>query len=155
MNTIDGEAIIQARIRGESARHIAKRLGCTLDDINDVLDRFAAATITNKLRTHTLALELARLDELTHVFEKQAKAGDPQSGLLVTKIIERRCLLLGIAAPPRAAPQVDLEIKPAITSTERIKAAIDRIRGLPKPEAEATPEEAGKGEPEQGEDQAS
>jgi hypothetical protein len=33
-----------------------------------------------------------------------------------------------------------MQIKPAVTSTERIKEAIDRIRGLPKPEPK--PEEA-------------
>jgi len=36
-------------------------LGCSVAEVNRVLDLFANATITDK---HTLALELARLDEL-------------------------------------------------------------------------------------------
>ncbi|GLR85833.1 hypothetical protein [Bradyrhizobium iriomotense] len=136
--TIDGEDIVQARVRGESVRNIAKRFGCSIADVNDVLDRFAAMTITNKLRVHTLALELERLDELQRVFESQARGGDVQSALLVTKIIERRSVLLGLSMQPRSDPQViEGQVQPAENSTERVRAAIDRIRGkLPKPEGE-------------------
>ena len=58
--------------------------------VNDVLYKFATQTITQKLRTHTLALELERLDKMQQVFERQARAGDVQSAHLVTKLIERR-----------------------------------------------------------------
>jgi len=149
MNSIDCEDIIDARVRGESARSIAKRLGCTIDDVNDVLDRFATQTITNKLRTHTLALELERLDNLQQVFERQAKAGDVASGSLVTKIIERRCIMLGLSAPSRVDPQIiEQQTAPTQTSTERIRAAIDRIRSLPKPEAEQDNQEQPRDTPE-------
>jgi Tfp pilus assembly PilM family ATPase len=37
-------------------------------EVNRVLDLFANATITDKVRKHTLALELARLDELQEAF---------------------------------------------------------------------------------------
>jgi hypothetical protein len=63
--TVDSEAIIQARIRGYSARAIAKHLGCTVADVTDALDNFARLTLTKNLRTHTLALELERLDEFS------------------------------------------------------------------------------------------
>jgi hypothetical protein len=135
--TIDGEAIIQARLRGYSVRSIAKHTGCSVADVNDVLDRFAAATITEKLRTHTLALELERLDGIMRVFEQRAREGDLGAAALITKIIERRCIMLGLAAPPRADPQIiELQAKPAETSTQRLRAAIDRIRSLPKPDGE-------------------
>ena len=39
-------------------------LGCSVAEVNRVLDLFANATITDQVRKHTLALELARLDEL-------------------------------------------------------------------------------------------
>src|SRR5262249_8158979 len=91
--------------RGPRARRehplYLERLGCSVADINDVLDRFAHVTISANLRTHTLALELERLDKLQQSFEQQAHAGDVQSAMLVTKIIERRCIMLGLSAPPR------------------------------------------------------
>jgi hypothetical protein len=96
-NVIDGEAIITARVRGFSVRHIAKHMGCSIDDVNDVLDRFSYQTLTERLRTHTLALELERLDSMQQVFEKQARSGDIQAAALVTRLIERRCILLGRA----------------------------------------------------------
>src|SRR5215469_13312330 len=125
--TIDSEAIIEARVQGESIRSISKRLGCSIEDINDTLDRFAKVTISKNLRTHTLALELERLDRLQHTFERQAEAGDIQSAMLCHKITERRCIMLGISAPPRVDPQIiEQQPAPAQTSTERIRAAIDR-----------------------------
>src|SRR5262249_42980173 len=112
-----------------------KRLGCSVADINDVLDHFAHVTISANLRTPTLGLELQRLDNLQQAFEQQAKAGDVQAAMLVTKIIERRCVMLGLSAPPRVDQHIIEHAQPpAMTSTERIRAAIDRIRGLPKPE---------------------
>lgn len=138
-NTVDAEAIIQARIRGWPVRTIARQLGCSIADVMDALDRHAAMTLTSKLRTHTLALELDRLDEMQRTFDKQAREGDVASAALVLKIIERRQIMLGLAAPPRVDPQlIELQIKPAETSTERIRAAIDRL--LPKPEPEPEPD---------------
>src|SRR5262245_61642989 len=139
MNAIDSEEIIEARVRGESVRSIAKRLGCTVTDINDVLDHFATQTISAKLRTHTLALELERLDSLQQVFERQAKAGDVASAHLVTKLIERRCILLGLAAPPRVDSHIiEHASPPAMTSTEKLRAAIDRLRLEKKPNGEGS-----------------
>ena len=43
-------------------------LGCSVAEVNRVLDLFANATITDQVRKHTLALELARLDELQEAF---------------------------------------------------------------------------------------
>ena len=146
MREIDSEQIIQARIRGESARSIAKRLHCTLADINDVMDRFATTTLTDKLRAHTLALEIERLDELQEVFNDQAKAGDVQSALLVTKIIERRSILLGLSAPPRTDHHIIEHAQPpAMTSTERIRAAIDLLRLEKQPKIEDNGEDSDDG----------
>jgi hypothetical protein len=63
-------------------------------------------TFSDPVRKHTLALELARLDELEEVFLEQAKGGDVQAARLVTKIIERRCLMLSLHALHTAALQV-------------------------------------------------
>ena len=133
---LDGEDIVQARIRGESVRSIAKRLSCTLTEVHKVLDRLAETTIDEKTRKHTLALELARLDELQTVFHDRALAGDVHCGALVAKIIERRCTMLGLYTPPAATLQVIEAEAPKETSTDRICAAIDRIRSkrLPRPD---------------------
>lgn len=56
-------------------------------------------TITERIREYTLTLELARLDELQQVFYERAKEGDVSAGALVTKIIERRGLILGLHRP--------------------------------------------------------
>jgi hypothetical protein len=40
-----------------------------LADVNRALDFFTDATFNDKLRKHTLALELARLNELQEVFD--------------------------------------------------------------------------------------
>src|SRR5215472_11170960 len=90
---LDGEDIVQARIRGESVRSIAKRVSCTLAEVHKVLDRFAETVIDDKTRKHSLALELERLDQLQQVFGARAPEGDVQCGALVAKIIERRCTM--------------------------------------------------------------
>jgi hypothetical protein len=41
-------------------------------EVNAVIDRFADATIDEKIRKHSLALELARLDQLQETFFTQA-----------------------------------------------------------------------------------
>jgi hypothetical protein len=129
LEMVDCDAIIDARVRGESARSISRRLGVSLDDIFDVLDRWATQTINHKLRFHTLALELARLDDLHKVFDAQARTGDVASGALVTKIGEQRRILLGLGAGPRRQDQdtIDAQAVPAKTSTERIEEVINRL----------------------------
>ena len=136
---LDGEDIVQARIRGESVRSIAKRLSCTLAEVHKVLDRFAETTIDEKTRKHTLALELARLDELQTVFHDRALAGDVHCGALVAKIIERRCTMLGLYTPPTATLQVIEADAPRETSTDKISALIHRIRGKTRDDPDNPP----------------
>src|SRR6516164_23179 len=126
---MNDNTIIQQRVSGRSARAIAKAQGCTLTDVNRVLDRFTETTIDDKVRKHTLALELARLDELQETFYARALEGDVACGALITKIIERRCTMLGLYTPQTATLQVIEAEAPRETSTERLRAAIDRIRG--------------------------
>src|SRR5215471_17769504 len=126
---LDGEDIVQARIRGESVRSIAKRVSCTLAEVHKVLDRFAETVIDDKTRKHSLALELERLDQVQQVFGARSLEGDVQCGALVAKIIERRCTMLGLYTPPTATLQVIEAEAPRETSTDKICAAIDRIRG--------------------------
>jgi len=126
---MNDEAIIQQRIVGRSARAIARAQGCTLAEVSKVLDRFTETTIDDKTRKHTLALELARLDELQETFYARALEGDVQCGALITKIIERRCTMLGLYTPQTATLQVIEAETPRETSTDKISALIERIRG--------------------------
>jgi len=126
---MNDDTIIQQRVSGRSARAIARAQGCTLAEVSRVLDRFTETTIDDKTRKHTLALELARLDELQETFYARALEGDVACGALITKIIERRCTMLGLYTPQTATLQVIEAETPRETSTERLRAAIDRIRG--------------------------
>jgi hypothetical protein len=47
---VDGEQIIAARLSGEPESKIAKRLGITLADVRDALDRFSATVISHHTR---------------------------------------------------------------------------------------------------------
>jgi hypothetical protein len=126
---MNDDTIIQQRVSGRSARAIARAQGCTLAEVSKVLDRFTETTIDDKTRKHTLALELARLDELQETFYARALEGDVACGALITKIIERRCVMLGLYTPQTATLQIIEAEAPRETSTERLRAAIDRIRG--------------------------
>ena len=124
---MNDDEVIRQRISGRSARAIAKAQATTVAEVT--LDRFTETTIDDKTRKHTLALELARLDELQETFYARALEGDVACGALITKIIERRCTMLGLYTPQTATLQVIEAEAPRETSTERLRAAIDRIRG--------------------------
>ena len=126
---MNDDEVIRQRISGRSARAIAKAQATTVAEVNKALDRFTETTIDDKIRRHTLALELARLDELQETFYARALEGDVACGALITKIIERRCTMLGLYTPQTATLQVIEAEAPRETSTERLRAAIDRIRG--------------------------
>ena len=126
---MNDDEIIRQRISGRSARAIAKAQVTTVAEVNKALDRFTETTIDDKVRRHTLALELARLDELQETFYARALEGDVACGALITKIIERRCVMLGLYTPQTATLQIIEAEAPRETSTERLRAAIDRIRG--------------------------
>jgi hypothetical protein len=130
---MNDDEVIRQRISGRSARAIAKAQGCTLTEVNRVLDRFTETTIDDKTRKHTLALELARLDELQETFYARALEGDVACGALIRKIIERRCTMLGLYTPQTATLQVIEAEAPKETSIDRIEAAINRIRGIKPP----------------------
>jgi hypothetical protein len=51
------DEIIHQRINGSSVRAIARSHGCAVTEVNAVIDRFADATIDDKTRKHSLALE--------------------------------------------------------------------------------------------------
>src|SRR5262245_28865607 len=86
-------------------------------------------------------LGVGAIGPTAQVFSARALEGDVASGALVAKIIERRCTMLGLYTPPATMLQVIEAEAPRETSTEKIRAAIDRIRGrLPKPDGPEDPD---------------
>jgi hypothetical protein len=61
---MNDDGIIQQRIAGRSVRAIAKAQGQSVAQVNEVIDRWPELQIDDKVRKNTLALELARLDQL-------------------------------------------------------------------------------------------
>ena len=128
-------------------RRIADDFGCTIAEVHAVLDRHPIEIDRDTYLRRTLALELIRLDQLEMAFEDKAiRDQDVAAGVLMVKIAERRAILLGLNPPLGHAVQViqhEPENKP--TSTERLRAAIDRIRGktqqddLPSTKRDDTP----------------
>jgi hypothetical protein len=123
---MDNDELVNKRVHA-----IARAHSCSIDDVHAALDRHPMELDREAYLKRTLALELMRLDQLEMAFEGKAiRDGDVAAGALLVKVAERRATLLGLNAPIGHAVQViqhDLPNKP--TSTERIRAAIDRIRG--------------------------
>ncbi|HEY2529283.1 MAG TPA: hypothetical protein VGJ20_15270 [Xanthobacteraceae bacterium] len=120
----DDDQIIQQRINGRSVREIAKAQGCSVAEVNFVIERSSNEALTDRVRKHTLCLELARLDELQQVYYQRALEGDVQSGALVTKIIERHGGMLGLHVPQTAVLKIVEDAAPRETSTDRIETAL-------------------------------
>src|SRR5262249_52751542 len=136
---MNDDEIVQQRVSGRSARAIARAHGITPAEVSKVLDRFTETTIDDKTRKHTLALELARLDELQETFYARALEGDGAAGALIPKIIERRCVMLGLSTPQTATLQVIEAETPRETSTDKISALIERIRGKTRDDPDDPP----------------
>jgi hypothetical protein len=84
-----------------------------------------------------LSIEVARLDALLEKYFMLAMAGDIDAGTLYCKLASRKASLLGLDAPAHTtALIVHATAPPRMTSTERLRAAVDRIRGkrLPSPD---------------------
>ena len=121
---------------------LAEDHGLTVPETLAALDKHPIETDRDTYLKRTLALELIELDRLAAVFRVKAFAGDTASAAILLKVAERRATLLGMNAPQGHAVQiVQHEPAAAQTSTEKIRAAIDRIRGksLPRPDGSDDP----------------
>jgi hypothetical protein len=63
------------------------------------------------------------LDEVEETFYARTLGGDVSCGALVTKILERRCVMLGLHTSQTAVLQIVEEAGPKETSTYRIERA--------------------------------
>jgi hypothetical protein len=122
------EAIFKARLAGKSVRRIAREFRTDLATVESVVQR-CCPVINTQMRLAALALDLERLDELQNVFYSDAMNGDAQAAAICLKIAERRSCYLGLDSPMRIDPvQLAAEAQPQPTSTERIMAALNRLR---------------------------
>src|SRR5262249_24793714 len=126
----------QDRITGRRIKRLAQEFHCTAAEVNAALAKHPVLVEKDKFLARTLALELVEMDELQEAFRAKAiEECDTAAGALLVEICERRATLLGLNAPQSAAITIIESERPAVTSTERIRAAIDRIRlSRPQPE---------------------
>jgi len=140
--TDDDDLIVRQRIAGRSLRAIAKALSISVAEVNRAIDRWAETVVNPALRKQTLALELARLDEMQLRFYEHALEGDVPSGALVAKLIERRGVMFGLHTPQTAVLQIVDEAKPRETSTDKIEAALNKLLADPSRKKSEAAEDA-------------
>jgi hypothetical protein len=126
----DDDLILEKRVHGRAVRRIAREHRTTPAAVDQVLDAYADQALAGKHLRRSLALQLARLDLILETFLAQAVAGDAASAMVCIKAEERRSTLLGLNAPAASIHSVSViqEPAPMPTSTDRIAAAINRIR---------------------------
>jgi hypothetical protein len=69
---MDDDQIIAECIAGKSVRATAKAPGCSVAQVNHVIDAWVEEAIDDQLRKRSLCLELGRLDQLMEVFYRRA-----------------------------------------------------------------------------------
>jgi len=135
------DQIYRMRLLGSSPRVIADDFGISVAEVDAAVDG-KMVKLNNGYRLRAVALDLERLEAMQARFLRDALNGDLAAGHLCLKIAERRAAMLGTDAPVRVdAVQLTQVSGPESTSTEKIAAAIDRIRGkrLPKPPDDSEP----------------
>jgi hypothetical protein len=109
---------------------IAKAHNTTVAAVHRALAKHPIEVDRDAYLKKCLALELIELDELQAAFRDKALVDRcVESALLLVKLLQRREALLGLSAPQGFAVQiVQHQPETKLTSTDRIAAAINRIR---------------------------
>jgi hypothetical protein len=127
VNDVTAYEMFKLRVIGRSWRRIAQQFSCDEATVLKAIDRMLPA-IDTQMRVRMHGLELERLDELTEAVHPLAVKGDLAAIATEIKIGERRSSLAGLDAPQRLDMQlVEQESRPKQTSTDLIRAALDRI----------------------------
>jgi hypothetical protein len=135
---MNDDEVIRLRISGRSAR-IARAQATTVAEVNKALDRFTETTIRQSPQAHAGVRACQTRRIARNVPTHYPLEGDVQCGALVTKIIERRCTMLGLYTPQTAMLQVIEADAPRETSTDKISALIHRIRGKTRDDPDNPP----------------
>jgi hypothetical protein len=135
----DPEAVLDALAAGLSVEKAAQRFCVPADDVRKILkDEIARCRDGEYLReAWTLADRRLAAVELKFYNKALEGEGDPHAAIVFVKTSERRATLNGANMPQAHILQVVNSPPETQTSTERIRAAIDRIRGSSKPPSEA------------------
>jgi hypothetical protein len=124
------EERILAASEGVSVHEIASEHGLSEGEVTAVLDREAEAWFEGGHLRRELLLEVSRLSRLEEHYYNKALGDDEGSasaGALFVKLQERKATLLGLNAPSTSTAVIVHQAMPKQeTSTERIRAAIDR-----------------------------
>jgi hypothetical protein len=130
---MDPEKIVNKRLA-----RIAKDHRCSVAEVTAALDRHPIEVDHDTFLRRTLAMELVELDELEQAFRESALVDrDVAAGALLVKLAERRATLLGLNAPIGQAVQV-IQHEPStkLTSTQKMRAAIDNVMHITPRERE-------------------
>lgn len=135
----DHDAIIHEAVHGRALRDIARSHDLTVAEVRKIIDQEAALAFSGEQLRREWLLEARRLRELGQKYFGRAMTDDDiNCAAIFIKASERLATLTGMNAPIGHAVQLIHATAPpaAQTSTEQIRAAIDRIRGkqLPKPD---------------------
>jgi hypothetical protein len=125
-------AMFQLRLAGKSTRAIARELRVAEDKVRDTVERMLTP-ITPKLKATAVELALERFDQYQASQHQAAIEGDRDAIAMCLKIEEQRADLLGTRAPTgvRIDPvQLMEQAKPQLTTTDRIREALDRIAAM-------------------------
>jgi hypothetical protein len=133
--TDEEEAIFAERLTGRTERSIAKRFNVTPRYVREVVRRLAPR-IDPESRAEQLSLEFARMERCYQVFYERTLEGDVASASILIRLSERKTSLLALDhAPLRDLTIVNVAPQARISSTHRIKQALDRVVGEnPRPE---------------------
>jgi hypothetical protein len=133
---IDPEVILDALAGGLSIKKAAQRFHVPVDDVRKLLQEEIERCRDGAHLREVWALADRRLAAVEVKFFNRAMQGegDLQSAAVFIKASERRATLNGANMPQSHILQVVSAPQETQTSTERIQAAIDRIRAARKPE---------------------
>jgi hypothetical protein len=125
-------AMFRLRLAGKSTRMIARELHVAEDKVRETVEKMLTP-VTPKMKATALELELERLDQYQASQHQDAIKGDRDAIAMCLKIAELRADFLGTRAP--AAVRIDPvqlmeQAQPQLTTTDRIKAALDRIAAM-------------------------
>jgi hypothetical protein len=132
---IDPEVILDALAGGLSVEKAAKQFRVPADDVRKLLKKEIERCRDGDHLREAWALADRRLAAVEVKFFNRAMQGegDLQSAIVFIKASERRATMNGANMPQSHVLHVVSAPQETQTSTERIRAAIDRIRGKSKP----------------------
>jgi hypothetical protein len=125
-------AMFRLRLAGKSTRMIARELHIAEDKVRETVEKMLTP-VTPKLKANAVELALERFDQYQASQHQAAIEGDRDAIAMCLKIEEQRADLLGTRAPAslRIDPvQLREQAEPQPTTTDRIRAALDRIAAM-------------------------